>query len=164
MPSYPESPRADQSSADEMSAPGGADKDHSAASIDPEGIWRWAVKEAIGYMDLTLGARETWRILHGYTGKCYPTHWTIAERLRRSASAVCRYLRELTDKGYIMIEARYDDGTTRRPGQLHRKPRGQTSNLYTILKQPDLTARAQQIVQEWHAKRQRKQSGAPAGA
>ncbi len=91
-------------------------------------------------MDLSLGARECWRILDGFpTGRCYPSHYFIAETMLRSASAVRRYLRELKERGYIDIGERFNR-------------RGQRSNTYTILDQTDLVARANQILQEWAAK------------
>jgi hypothetical protein len=100
----------------------------------------WAKRQAIGKMDLSFGARECWRILEGFpTGRCYPSHYFIAETMRKSKSAVCRYLRELKERGYIDIDKRSDR-------------RGQTSNGYIILDQPDLIARANQIFQEWAAK------------
>jgi hypothetical protein len=117
-------------------------------------IWRWAKRQAIGQMDLSWGARECWRILEAFPpGQCYPSHWYIAERLRRTRSAVRRYLRELNERGYIEISPRYDDDNTqaRRP-RANRPPRGQTSNDYVVLDQPDLIAAARQIVQDWKAK------------
>ncbi len=79
-------------------------------------------------------------MLEGFPpGRCYPTHYFIAETMLRSPSAVRRYLRELKERGYIKIEERSDK-------------RGQISNDYIILDQPDLIARATQIFQEWAAK------------
>jgi hypothetical protein len=102
--------------------------------------WTWAKRQAIGRMDLSLGARECWRILAGFpTGRCHPTHYFIAETMLRSPSAVRRYLRQLKERGYIEIDERSDR-------------RGQTSNDYIILDQPDLIARATKIFQEWAAK------------
>jgi len=89
-------------------------------------------------MDLSFGARDCWRILAGFPeGRCYPSHYYIAETMRRSKSAVRRYLRELKKGGYIDVDERSDK-------------RGQTSNGYFILSQPDLIAR--HILQEWEAK------------
>jgi len=111
------------------------------------GIWTWARRQAIGQMDLSFGARECWRILEGYPpGQSYPSHWYIAEKLRKSRSAVRRYLRELDAGGYVRITAQFDE--VRRPGRY----RGQTSNAYTILDQEDLIARATQIFQDHEAK------------
>ncbi|MEQ1949646.1 MAG: hypothetical protein ABL995_20815 [Bryobacteraceae bacterium] len=71
-------------------------------------VWKWAKRQAIGQMDLSFGARECWRILDGFPpGKCYPSHWFIAEKLRKSQSAVRRYLRELKLSGYISINANF---------------------------------------------------------
>ena len=112
-----------------------------------EHIWRWALGEAIAQMDLSWGARACLRILEAYPrDKCYPSHWYIAEKLKKSRSAVRRYLRELEQCGYIKITQQYDDQIARWPN------RGQTSNSYTVLSQPDLTACANQIFQEWKAK------------
>jgi len=103
-------------------------------------LWIWAKRQAIGKMDLSFGARECWRILEGFpTGKCYPTHWWIAENLNKSKSAVRRYLRELEQRGYIGIVERFNR-------------LGQRSNTYTVLDQPDLIARATQIFQDLEAK------------
>jgi DNA-binding IclR family transcriptional regulator len=104
-------------------------------------------------MDLSLGARECWRMLEAFPpGKCYPSHYHIAEKLRKSESAARRYLAELKRLGYIEIVFRFDASRSK------RAPRGQTSNSYTLLDQPDLIARARQIVQDWAAKR-KKQEG-----
>jgi predicted ArsR family transcriptional regulator len=65
--------------------------------------------------------------------------WWIAETLRKSKSAVRRYLRELKQRGYIDIDDQFDK-------------RGQTSNTYTILDQADLIACANQVFQDWEAK------------
>jgi hypothetical protein len=115
-------------------------------------IWRWAKRQAIGQMDLSLGARECWRILEGFPpGSCFPSHYHIATTMRKSVSAVRRYLKKLEGSGYVEISERYDENE-----RLNRhRPRGQTSNTYTILDQPDPIARAVQIVQEWRAKQQR---------
>jgi hypothetical protein len=103
-------------------------------------VWIWARRQAIAQMDISFGARECWRILESLPmGNCHPSHWWIAETLRKSKSAVCRYLRELKERGYIDIDERSDR-------------RGQTSNDYIILDQPDLIARAKQIFQDWEAK------------
>lgn len=119
-----------------------------------EDIWRWAKRQAIGQMDLSFGAKECWRILDGFpSGSCYPSHYYIAETMRKSVSAVRRYLRELKEGGYIEITARLD-GIRQGPRGKSR-PLGQTSNDYTILDQPDLIARARQLLQEWRAKQQR---------
>jgi DNA-binding transcriptional MocR family regulator len=111
-------------------------------------------------MNLSFGAKECWRILERFpSGSCYPSHYYIAEAMRKSLSAVRRYLVELKERGYIGITPRYDIKPAKGPrprGQYH--PRGQTSNNYTILDQPDLIARARQIVQDWEARR-KKQEG-----
>jgi hypothetical protein len=125
-----------------------------------EDVWRWAKRQAIAQMDLSWGARECWRMLDAFPpGQCYPSHWYIAEKLRKSLSAVRRYLKELKKRDYIDISARYDDDVRRR--RVRRsgpdRSRGQTSNSYTLLDQPDLIACARQIVQDWKAKRERKQ-------
>src|SRR5436305_9574402 len=119
------------------------------AANDPEAqgkaedIWRWCKRQAIGQMDLSFGARECWRIIEGFPpGRCYPSHYFIAEILQKSVSAVRRYLRELKGCGYIASEARYNNDN-KRPGALRNrrhKPRGQTSNNYVVLDQPDLIA------------------------
>jgi hypothetical protein len=120
-----------------------------------EEIWRWAKRQAIVRMDLSFGARECWRILEAFSpDSCFPSHWYIAETLRRSSSAVRRYLRELKQGRYIDIVARRDEGNIRQPRST-RRPRGQTSNNYVLLDQPDLIAVARQIVQEWYAKQKR---------
>ncbi len=122
-----------------------------------DNIWCWAKRMAIVQMDLSFGARECWRILEAFPpGNCYPSHYYIAEKLGKSKSAVRRYLRELKLGGYIDIAVRYDDENRRRR-QSTKHPRGQTSNSYTVLDQQDLIARAQQLVQEWHAKQQKPQ-------
>jgi DNA-binding IclR family transcriptional regulator len=112
-----------------------------------EDVWKWAKRQAISQMDLSFGARECWRVLDGFPpGQCYPSHWYIAEKLRKSKSAVRRYLRELKERGYVRIEEQFDDLRRWSPD------RGQTSNAYTVLDQADLIARAKQIFQEWEAK------------
>jgi hypothetical protein len=121
-------------------------------------IWKWAKGNAIGSMDVSLGARECWRLLYSFpVDRCYPSHFWIAEKMHKSVSAVRRYLAELKQNGYIEITVQYDDDINR-PGDRRfrsRKPRGQTSNRYTVLDQPDLITVAQQIVQDWYAKTQR---------
>ena len=156
MTSYPESPEADHSSADEVRAPAGAEK-AQAQPRDWQKCWLWALRRAIGQMDISFGAKETWRILEGYNrDDCWPSHLHLALTLGKSPSAVRRYLRELKDKGYIEIHPRYDDGNTHRRGHKRRAPRGQTSNQYFIQEgQPDLMAMAKQIMQELHAKGER---------
>lgn len=56
---------------------------------------------------------------------CFPAIPTIAEQLHVSVSTVKRALHELVDAGFIKKDARYRE-----------KNRGQTSNLYTIVR-PD---------------------------
>ena len=125
-----------------------ADRNDSKVADD---MWKWAKRQAIGRMHLSFAAKECWRILDGFpAGSCYPSHYFIAETMRRSDSAVRRYLRELEQHGYIRITAQFDSA---RPGQ--KKPLGQTSNSYAMLDQPDLIAWATQILQEWHAKHQK---------
>jgi hypothetical protein len=103
-------------------------------------------------MDLSWGARECWRILEAFPpGKCYPSHYYIAERLRKSKSAARRYLFELKRLGYVAIVEQFGASRSK------RAPRGQTSNSYSLLDQPDQIACAKQIVQEWHAKHQKRQ-------
>ena len=112
-----------------------------------EDRWRWAKRRAIGRMDISFGARECWRVLDGFReDSCYPSHWYIAQMLGRSQSAVCRYLRELEQHGYIEICPRLDDTLD------NGRPRGQTSNEYVILEQSDLMACARQIIEEWNAR------------
>lgn len=113
----------------------------SSSEDKQRGVWKWAKRQAIGRMDVSLGARECWRILDSFpAGRCYPTHYYIAERMLKSPSAVRRYLQELKEAGYIRITRHFDY-------------RGQTSNRYTMLDQEDLIACAQQILQESQAKR-----------
>jgi hypothetical protein len=141
-----------------MSAEEGAESRNGSGQVDDiaDGIWRWAKQKAIGRMDLSFGAKECWRILAGFPeGSCFPSHYHIAETMGKSKSAVRRYLRELAGRNYIEITAVYDTeprNGPRRRGQ--RRPRGQTSNTYTIRDQPDLIACATQIAQEWRAKQQ----------
>src|SRR5712664_3206185 len=131
-----------------------ATQEASEFKADPHDIWTWAKRQAIVRMELSFGARECWRILDGFPeGKCYPSHFYIAETLRKSNSAVRRYLRELEQHGYVEITPRYETDVERSRGK--RRPRGQTSNRYTVLDQPDLIACARQILQEWHAKHRR---------
>lgn len=124
-------------------------------------VWTWAKGQAIGWMDLSLGARECWRNLYGFpAGKCYPSHCWIAFKMGKSVSAVRRYLRELEDGGYIRITQRIEDQPRWPANPDHefagpRPPRGQRSNMYTILDQEDLIARAQHIMQEREAKQNR---------
>jgi DNA-binding transcriptional MocR family regulator len=108
-------------------------------------------------MDLSFGARECWRILDAFPeGHAYPSHYYLAEKLRMSRSAVRRYLRELKEAGFIQIRPRYDDENPQpRAVRKSDRPRGQTSNLYVVLNPADLVACAQQIIQDWTAKRQR---------
>ncbi len=85
-------------------------------------------------------------------------------KMRKSVSAVRRYLQELKGHGYIEITLRIED-EPRWPADADksagpRPPRGQTSNMYTILDQEDLIARAQQIMQEWDAKRKKRKQAA----
>ena len=109
-----------------------------------------AKRQAIGKMDLSFGARECWRLLEGFPrGSCFPSHFYIAETMRKSPSSVCRYLRELKNLGYIEIVANYDTGFA------GSRPRGQTSNRYAVLEQVDLVARARQIFEDWSAKQPR---------
>ena len=113
-----------------------------------EDIWTWCKRQAITRMDLSWGAKETWRILEAFPpDRCFPSHYYIAERLLKSRSAVRRYLRELEDKGYIAVSARYDE-MKRSKTSKRRTPKGQTSNDYTILDQSDLIACAKQILQD----------------
>ena len=76
--------------------------------------------------------------------------------MNKSRSAVRRYLKELSQKRYIKIVPRYDSENTQwRGARSTTRPRGQTSNSYTLLDQPDLIAAAKQILQEWYAKQKR---------
>jgi response regulator of citrate/malate metabolism len=100
--------------------------------------WTWAKRQAIVQMELSFGAKEIWRIIESFES-CYSSHWWFAEKLRKSPSAVRRYLRELKQGGYIQIDKQFDR-------------RGQTSNRYTVLNQEDLMARANQIHNDWSAK------------
>jgi len=129
-----------------------AEQNAAVSTATIESLWVWAKRQAISKMDLSWGAKEAWRILEAFPANhCFPSHWYIAERLLKSRSAVRRYLRELEEKGYIATTPRHDEMKASKSSK-HRTPRGQTSNAYTILDQPDLIARARQILEDWHAK------------
>lgn len=121
-------------------------------------IWCWARRQAIVRMHLSLGAKECWRVLDGFPrSSCFPSHYYIAMTMGKSVSAVRRYLKELEQCGFIKITAQFDD-KIKRPNHgspQQNRPRGQTSNSYTMLDQEDLVARATQIVEEWYAKQQK---------
>ena|ERR1035441_3188873 len=108
------------------------DPDATAFAAD---LWTWAKRKAIGQMDISLGARECWRILEAFpSGSCFPSHYYMAETMHKSPSAVRRYLKELKNRGYIEIAAQYDGDNNRHAStsrtRSHKRPLGRSSRSF----------------------------------